>query len=429
MAQKQPQLTMAQAHQHYLNYLALAREGREADGMASLMLAGDAAHPGALFSLAANELQGLDGERNVKSATAKLLAAARQGHSRARQTLAVMRAIGIGGTANWSEAIAIVIRSARVGDVSAMRDLGFLIEMAAPSHILSSELLLRAARADDVLAVLAVVKRASAGKVQVPDDELSFWTHALQRVKHPLAMRLPRVAAPPQASRKPVTMPPLDERAWSETAALLARMPGEDLGAAMQISSDPKIFEFKNLLSEEECDYLVGLAAPLLTQAKIYNPITGTTQMNSVRTASEAPFWLTNQNMTVHCLNARMAKAAGLRLENGETLNILMYGQGDEYRPHFDFFSENVQSIPDFAKSGQRIRTLLTYLNDDFIAGQTHFLNADLKYRGRVGDAILFLNVLEDGSPDRTTKHAGLPVEQGVKWLASKWFRERSYWS
>ena len=125
----------------------------------------------------------------------------------------------------------------------------------------------------------------------------------------------------------------------------------------------------------------------------------------------------------------RMAKAAGLPLECGETLNILMYRQGEEYRPHFDFFSENVQGIPDFAKSGQRIRTLLTYLNDDFIAGQTHFLSSNLKYRGRVGDAILFHNVLEDGNPDRSTKHAGLPVEQGAKWLASKWFRERAYWS
>ena len=295
MAQKQPQLTLAQAHQHYLNYIALARAGRDADGMASLALAGEAAHPGALFSLASMELQGLDGERHVKSASAKLVAAAKQGHSRARQTLAVMRALGIGRAANWAEAVALVVQSARSGDVGAMRELGLLLEMAHPGHPLAADLLLRAARAEDVLAVLAVVTRAHAGKCEMPAQEIAFWTHALQRVKHPRAMRLPRVEAPP-AQRTPVAMPALEEHIWTEIGALLGRMPGDEAPAAgKRISSEPSIFEFKNLLSEEECDFLIGLAGPLLTHASVYNPITGTTQMNSVRTASEAPFWLTNK--------------------------------------------------------------------------------------------------------------------------------------
>ena len=409
--------------------MALARAGRETDGMASLTLAGQAGHPGALFSLASMELQGLDGERHVKSATAKLAAAAKQGHARARQTLAVMRALGIGSEADWPAAVALTVQSARAGDVGAMRDLAFLIEMAAPGHKLSSELLLRAARAEDVLAIFAAVKRAHAGTCEAAAAEIGFWTQALQRIKHPRAMRLPKVDAA-TAPRQAATAAPVAEETWSEITALLSRMPGADATPeSKQISAAPTLVEFKNLLSEEECDYMVGLAGPLVTHTKVFNPLTGAMQMNSVRTASEAPFWLVNQNLTVHCLNVRMAKAAGLPMACGETMNVLMYRQGEEYRPHFDFFSENVQSIPDFAKSGQRIRTLLTYLNDDFVAGQTHFLSPGLKYRGRVGDAVLFHNVLEDGSPDRTTKHAGLPVEQGVKWLASKWFRERKYWS
>ena len=428
MVQKQPQLTMAQAHQHYLHYVTLARARREADGMASLKIAGDAAHPGALYSLACMELRGLDGERFVKSASAKLTAAAKQGHSSARQTLAVMRALGIGGAANWAEAIALVIQSARAGDPGALRELGLMTQMAQPGSALAAELLLRAARAEDVLAILAVIKRAHGGASGATAAQVSYWTHALQRVKHPRAMGLPRVEAP-VGPPKPVAMTPLDEGRWAEIAALLSQAPSEERSAAVQISSSPTVFELKNLLSEEECDYLVGLAGPLVAQSKVYNPLTGTSQINSVRTAGEAPFWLTNQTLVVHCLNMRMAKAAGLPVFCGETMNILMYRQGDEYRPHFDFFSENVRGMPDFARSGQRVRTLLTYLSDDFIAGQTHFLETGLKYRGRVGDAILFYNVLEDGSPDRTTKHAGLPVEQGVKWLASKWFRERKYWS
>jgi hypothetical protein len=429
MAQKQQQLTLAEAHQHYLNYVSLARAGREEDGMASLALAGEAQHPGALFSLASKELQQLDGQAFVPSATAKLVAAAKQGHARARQTLAVMRALGIGCEADWPAAVRLTIQTARAGDFGAMRDLAFLIEMAAPGHALASELLSRAARADDVLAVFAVVKRAHSGALHVAGEELAFWTQALQRINHPRAARLPKVEGV-NGARKQTAMPALADASWKEIAELLGQLPGADMVPnGQQISSGPTIFEFKKLMSEEECDYVVGLAGPLVRHTQVFNPLTGTLQMNSVRTASEAPFWLVDQNLTVHCLNVRLAKAAGLPLSCGETMNILMYRQSEEYRPHFDFFSENVQSIPDFAKSGQRIRTLLTYLNDDFIAGQTHFLSSGLKYRGRVGDAVLFYNVLEDGTPDRTTKHAGLPVEQGVKWLVSKWFRERDYWS
>ncbi|MBI1213541.1 MAG: hypothetical protein GC190_18940 [Alphaproteobacteria bacterium] len=429
MAQAKPNLTLAEAHQHYMNYIALARAGREAEGMASLTLAGEASHPGALFSLASMELRGVEGERFVKSATAKLRAAAKQGHGQARQTLAMMRALGIGCDADWAAAVRLTIESARAGDFGAMRDLAFLIEMAAPSHALASELLLRAARADDVPAIFAIIKRAHAGLCQVPAAEIAFWTQALQRIRHPRAGQLPKLEAP-AGPRQPVAMSALTEQAWKEIAELLSRMPGSDTAAAAnQLSDGPTVFEFKNLLSEEECDYLVGLAGPLIRYTKVFNPLTGKVQLNSVRTASEAPFWLSDQNLAVHALNVRMAKAAGLPLECGETLNVLMYRQGEEYRPHFDFFSGNVQGVPDFAKSGQRIRTLLTYLSDDFIAGQTHFLSSGLKYRGKVGDAILFYNVLENGRPDWTTKHAGLPVEQGVKWLASKWFRERPYWS
>ncbi len=178
-------------------------------------------------------------------------------------------------------------------------------------------------------------------------------------------------------------------------------------------------------MSEEECDYLVGLSGPMLKPTTVYDPSTGTVRMNPVRTSSEASFWLSSQSLAVHCLNARICAASGVPIECGEALSVLVYQPGQQYLPHFDFFGDNTSMIPDFADSGQRSHTMLTYLVDDYIGGQTHFLTPDLKYRGRSGDAIVFHNTLEDGAPDRTTKHAGLPVEQGVKWLASKWMRER----
>src|SRR5262249_43438427 len=159
---------------------------------------------------------------------------------------------------------------------------------------------------------------------------------------------------------------------------------------------------------------------PLLKEAKVYNNVTGKLEVDPVRTALEGSLWPSSLTLAAHCLNDRMAAAGGVPTETGETANILIYRPGDKMRPRYDFFS-TVDMVPDFAESGQRRYTLLTYLNTDYAGGQTHFLASDLKYRGAVGDAVMFVNTDATGTPDHASLHAGLPVAQGVKWLASKW--------
>jgi hypothetical protein len=74
---------------------------------------------------------------------------------------------------------------------------------------------------------------------------------------------------------------------------------------------------------------------------------------------------------------------------------------------------------------GQRIKTCLVYLNDDFEGGETEFPKLALKYRGRTGDALIFENVKPNGSGDLSTLHAGLPPTRGEKWLFSQWMRSK----
>jgi hypothetical protein len=40
---------------------------------------------------------------------------------------------------------------------------------------------------------------------------------------------------------------------------------------------------------------------------------------------------------------------------------------------------------------------------------------------------VIFDNLAPDGQPDPRTLHAGLPVREGEKWLATLWLRERRY--
>ena len=97
---------------------------------------------------------------------------------------------------------------------------------------------------------------------------------------------------------------------------------------------------------------------------------------------------------------------------------VLRYQQGQEYRPHLD-------ALPGL--ENQRVLTALVYLNDAYLGGETEFTRLGLKVKGRKGDVLVFRNTTADGSPDPISEHAGLPVVNGIKYLGSRWIRDRSH--
>jgi prolyl 4-hydroxylase len=107
-------------------------------------------------------------------------------------------------------------------------------------------------------------------------------------------------------------------------------------------------------------------------------------------------------------------------------MEVLHYAGGETYRPHVDFFHP---SLPHYAEEmrvrGQRVRTCLVYLNAGYEGGETDFPRLGMRFRGEVGEALVFDNVGADGSGDMSTLHTGLPPASGEKWLLSQWLRER----
>ena len=186
---------------------------------------------------------------------------------------------------------------------------------------------------------------------------------------------------------------------------------------AEPICEAPHIVAFRGLFSAAECRYLVEAATPMLTPALIVDVKTGTQKRDPVRISDGCGFTWPLENPAVHALNRRLAAASGTAPEQGEPLQILRYGVGGEYKPHFD-------SIPGFRN--QRALTVLVWLNEEYEGGETWFNEPKLALRGQLGDAVLFRNIGTDGRRDPKTAHAGLPVTAGEKLLASKWIRQRA---
>jgi prolyl 4-hydroxylase len=119
-------------------------------------------------------------------------------------------------------------------------------------------------------------------------------------------------------------------------------------------------------------------------------------------------------------------RAADVVNESVEPLQVLHYAVGEFFDRHVDFLRP---SLPDYEQEmrcrGQRVKTCLVYLNDDYQAGETHFPHLGLKVRGGIGDALIFENLRVDGTGDMKTAHAGLPPSCGEKWLLSQWIRDK----
>lgn len=213
-----------------------------------------------------------------------------------------------------------------------------------------------------------------------------------------------------------------DDPLAARQLALITAMAADAQGLARQVparervSETPHIAWVRDLFSAEECAFLAELASPRFRPAVIFHEGRQRFVRDPVRESDAAGFPVVSEWPFVHALNQRIAAATGTAAEQGEPLQVLRYGPGQQYKPHLD-------ALP--GMRNQRRWTALIYLNENYEGGETAFLETGHVLRGRTGDMLLFENALPDGRPDPATRHAGRPVTAGTKLLASRWIRER----
>jgi prolyl 4-hydroxylase len=208
-----------------------------------------------------------------------------------------------------------------------------------------------------------------------------------------------------------------------------ARTRAHDRDVAVTMAmANPNIALLDGLLSEKECDVLIELSRGKLVASHVLDPHSGAEQKQSEVRSSDGTYFRYGENAVVRLLEARLAALTGLPMSHGEPLTILRYPVGGEYIPHHDYFdpafggSERV-----LRQGGQRVATAVIYLKGAEGGGETAFPKLGLSVRPRRGGAVYFEYFNQQGQIDPRLLHAGTPVTQGEKWIATKWFRQRPY--
>ena len=184
----------------------------------------------------------------------------------------------------------------------------------------------------------------------------------------------------------------------------------------------PRVVVFGDLLSDEECDEMIALAARRLARSETVQTETGGSEVNEART-SQGMFFERGEHPVVARIEARMAVLLDWPIENGEGLQVLRYGAGAEYKPHYDYFDPTHSGTPLILKrGGQRVASLVCYLNTPPKGGATVFPDVQLDVAPLRGNAVFFS--YDRAHPVTKTLHGGAPVVDGEKWVATKWLRE-----
>lgn len=200
---------------------------------------------------------------------------------------------------------------------------------------------------------------------------------------------------------------------------------GQTMQVAMRVTA-PDVVLLDNFMTAAECDELCELSKSTLTTSTVVDDATGNAVNHAHRTSLGTYFAL-GQYPLVAKIEARIGEITGTPIVNGEGIQILNYAGGGEYRPHFDYFPDNEGGRLHTARSGQRIITVVMYLNDVGAGGATVFPDLKLSVYPKKGSALYFSYFNSQGQVDPSTLHGGAPVVEGEKWIATKWIREREY--
>ena len=276
-----------------------------------------------------------------------------------------------------------------------------------------------------------IVQQAQAGVA--PETVLeamksSGWDEdvAIQALEETLRSHLNQQVAQQQAAapqgHEPQPVPAPDARVADSPSKL--RVLDRDV-TVLTMMKLPRVLVLGGFLSDAECDQIVALARPRMARSETVDNLTGGSEVNVART-SRGMFFERGETGVIDRVEKRIAALLDWPVQNGEGLQVLHYQPGAEYKPHYDYFDPvHPGSAPILKRGGQRVGTILMYLNTPKKGGGTTFPDVGFEVAPIKGNAVFFS--YDRAHVNTKSLHGGAPVIEGEKWVATKWLREREF--
>lgn len=198
------------------------------------------------------------------------------------------------------------------------------------------------------------------------------------------------------------------------------------------------IFEIDDFLTSEECENLIKENDNNLFKSKVLSK----DKYSSGRISSQK--WIKNDKLNKKLLKLAQ-KYTNIKLteKNAENIQFAKYDTKGKYDAHYDIcdpINNGAKFIDkckeDFKNYGSvRFLTILVYLNDNYIGGETKFTKINKIIKPTKGKALVFLNCNLDNESYKNglcnkiedSLHAGLPVTEGTKYIINKWYRIKEF--
>lgn len=203
--------------------------------------------------------------------------------------------------------------------------------------------------------------------------------------------------------------------------AVRARLTGHPL--VYRVPADRvELFAIGDFLGAEECARLCAMIDAVARPSALHE----LDYASGFRTSFSGD--LDPRDPLVSGVSQRIDDLLGVDATIGEPVQGQRYLPGQQFKPHNDWFYTSEGYWPqEEARGGQRSWTAMAYLNAVEAGGATAFTALGIQIEPKPGALLLWNNALPDGRPNEATLHAGLPVERGVKYVITKWYRTRQW--
>lgn len=179
------------------------------------------------------------------------------------------------------------------------------------------------------------------------------------------------------------------------------------------IHKDPPVYLIENFLSHSECEFIIKFSENDVTTSRVVDRVTGQAITHPSRTSQSC-----YHGYILKWLVKRVQRLTGVPQSHQEPTQVARYNTGQYYNSHQDAFEHPTD--------GQRIGTVLIYLNNVENGGATFFNTLNLRVQPKEGSALVFFPSTMDGKIDARYLHTAENASD-TKWVSQIWLRDKPY--